>query len=376
MRKCQSCLHSLSRTGRLLASGLHHERAADDGPLRRRARRRRRPVSDHRVAVVFRAATRPRRGPTNATTLPRHHPPRRRSVTWSSRASPTSSPVVAAPPGCADRPELAPLVRRREPPARPALPPPRYPRAAAGRRQRAPGARRGAGERQLQLLARCEVEGVAICLLNSYVNPVHEQRLRELTQEALGDVAVSISSETSPLAKEYARASTTVVDVFMRLIFTEYAARDRLGAARARLRRRAQLRRLRCNAPPVAGGAREAVPDRLRRPGGGHGLEHPLRRGDRRSQPDVLRRRRDVDGHLARRRRAAVCRKHVRARARPDHQRALDARSRASARAAAASSRSRRPATSRSGPGARARCLARPATAAVASSRRSPTPAC
>jgi N-methylhydantoinase A len=76
---------------------------------------------------------------------------------------------------------------------------------------------------QLELLRRCEVEGVAICLLNSYVDPVHELRLRELALEVLGDVAVSISSETSPLAKEYARASTTVVDVFMRLIFTGYA---------------------------------------------------------------------------------------------------------------------------------------------------------
>jgi N-methylhydantoinase A len=77
---------------------------------------------------------------------------------------------------------------------------------------------------QLELLRRCQVEGVAICLLNSYVNHAHEQRLRELTREVLGDaVAVSISSETSPLAKEYARASTTVIDVFMRLIFTGYA---------------------------------------------------------------------------------------------------------------------------------------------------------
>jgi N-methylhydantoinase A len=42
--------------------------------------------------------------------------------------------------------------------------------------------------------------------------------------EVLGaQVPVSISSETSPLAKEYARASTTVIDVFMKLIFTRYA---------------------------------------------------------------------------------------------------------------------------------------------------------
>jgi len=77
---------------------------------------------------------------------------------------------------------------------------------------------------QLDLLGRCDVEGVAICLLNSYVDAAHERRLRELTHEVLGpDVAVSISSETSPLAKEYARASTTLIDVFMRLIFTGYA---------------------------------------------------------------------------------------------------------------------------------------------------------
>jgi N-methylhydantoinase A len=86
---------------------------------------------------------------------------------------------------------------------------------------------------QLEVLRRCNVEGVAICLLNAYVDPAHERRLRELVHEELGEVAVSISSETSPLAKEYARASTTVIDVFMKLIFTGYAQRlgERLGEA-------------------------------------------------------------------------------------------------------------------------------------------------
>ena len=36
--------------------------------------------------------------------------------------------------------------------------------------------------RQLAVLERCNVEGVAICLLNSYVNPEHEERLRELVR--------------------------------------------------------------------------------------------------------------------------------------------------------------------------------------------------
>jgi N-methylhydantoinase A len=75
---------------------------------------------------------------------------------------------------------------------------------------------------ELERFKRCEIEGLAICLINAYLNPVHEIRLRELAREVLGEVPVSISSEVSPLAKEYARASTTVIDVFMKLIFTSY----------------------------------------------------------------------------------------------------------------------------------------------------------
>ena len=76
---------------------------------------------------------------------------------------------------------------------------------------------------QLEVLERCEVEGVAICLINAYINHEHETRLRDLAEEILGDIPISISSEVSPLAKEYARASTTVIDVFMKLMYGGYA---------------------------------------------------------------------------------------------------------------------------------------------------------
>jgi N-methylhydantoinase A len=75
---------------------------------------------------------------------------------------------------------------------------------------------------ELEVLRRCDVRGVAICLINAYVNHEHEVQLRELVREVLGDVPCSISSEVSPLAKEYARASTTVVDVFMKIIYSTY----------------------------------------------------------------------------------------------------------------------------------------------------------
>ncbi|MGR8947970.1 MAG: hydantoinase/oxoprolinase family protein [Gammaproteobacteria bacterium] len=78
---------------------------------------------------------------------------------------------------------------------------------------------------QLEVLKRCNVEGIAICLLNAYTNSVHELRLRELVTEVLGDIPCSVSSEISPLAKEYARSSTTMVDVFMKIIYADYTLR-------------------------------------------------------------------------------------------------------------------------------------------------------
>jgi N-methylhydantoinase A len=87
---------------------------------------------------------------------------------------------------------------------------------------------------ELEILRRCGVQGVAICLLHSWVNPAHEVRLRELVHEVLGEVPSSISSEISPLAKEYPRSTTTVIDLLMKIKYTDYTARlqdglDKLG---------------------------------------------------------------------------------------------------------------------------------------------------
>jgi N-methylhydantoinase A len=78
---------------------------------------------------------------------------------------------------------------------------------------------------ELEVLKRCGVQGVAICLLNAYVNPAHEAALAALVREVLGDIPVSVSSEVSPRAKEFSRAATTVVDVIMKLLYGDYANR-------------------------------------------------------------------------------------------------------------------------------------------------------
>src|SRR3989304_9010944 len=45
----------------------------------------------------------------------------------------------------------------------------------------------------------------------------------------MGDSAISVSSEVSPLGKEYARASTTVMDVIMKMVYGEYIKRLQKG---------------------------------------------------------------------------------------------------------------------------------------------------
>lgn len=55
------------------------------------------------------------------------------------------------------------------------------------------------------------VRAIAVSLLWSFRNPVHEQRLRALIHEQDPDVFVAISSEVSPRIREFARHSTTIM---------------------------------------------------------------------------------------------------------------------------------------------------------------------
>jgi N-methylhydantoinase A len=75
------------------------------------------------------------------------------------------------------------------------------------------------------LLAREEVESVAVCLLHSYVNPDHEQRIGAILAEELPGVPVSLSSEVAPEFREYLRASTTVINAVIRPVVGRYLER-------------------------------------------------------------------------------------------------------------------------------------------------------
>ncbi len=55
------------------------------------------------------------------------------------------------------------------------------------------------------------IRSIAVSLLWSFRNPVHEQRVRELIREIDPDVFVALSSEISPRIREFARSATTVM---------------------------------------------------------------------------------------------------------------------------------------------------------------------
>ena len=47
------------------------------------------------------------------------------------------------------------------------------------------------------------VEAIAVCLLHSYLNPAHEQRIREIVLEEFPEAYLSVSHEVLPLYREY-----------------------------------------------------------------------------------------------------------------------------------------------------------------------------
>ncbi len=71
------------------------------------------------------------------------------------------------------------------------------------------------------------VESLAISLINSYANPEHESRLRDLVREGHPDLSVSISSEVLPEFREYERTNVVVMNAYVRPRLEGYARRVR-----------------------------------------------------------------------------------------------------------------------------------------------------
>ena len=76
-------------------------------------------------------------------------------------------------------------------------------------------------EATARLLA-AKVDSIAICLLNSYVNPEHEHRIAEHIRARAPAMDLSISSEVLPEVKEFERTSTTVINAYVKPVVAHY----------------------------------------------------------------------------------------------------------------------------------------------------------
>ena len=70
-----------------------------------------------------------------------------------------------------------------------------------------------------------DVDALAVCFINAYVNPQHEEAAGQILREKLPGVSVTLSSELVPQIQEYERTSTTVVNAYIRPVIEQYTER-------------------------------------------------------------------------------------------------------------------------------------------------------
>jgi N-methylhydantoinase A/oxoprolinase/acetone carboxylase beta subunit len=79
--------------------------------------------------------------------------------------------------------------------------------------------------RTVRTLLDMGVESIAVCLLNSFENPVHERMIEEIIQREAPGVSTSISYHVLPQIKEYERTSTTVTNAYVKPLTGRYLSK-------------------------------------------------------------------------------------------------------------------------------------------------------
>jgi N-methylhydantoinase A len=73
----------------------------------------------------------------------------------------------------------------------------------------------------------CElgIDAVAVAFLHAYANPAHEMRVGELLRQAAPDLAVTLSSQVCPEAREWERTSTAIANAYVQPLISGYLRR-------------------------------------------------------------------------------------------------------------------------------------------------------
>ena len=87
-------------------------------------------------------------------------------------------------------------------------------------------------EKAILALRARGVQSIAVCLVNAFANPAHEQRIGEIAARLAPDTPVTLSHEVLRELKEYERSTTTAVNAYAKPTVARYLERldQRLGA--------------------------------------------------------------------------------------------------------------------------------------------------
>ncbi len=76
----------------------------------------------------------------------------------------------------------------------------------------------------VRLFKANDVNSIAVSLLFSFINPAHEQRVKEIIEEEYPGVYTTISSELVPEFREYSRTSTAILNAYLGPVMKNYVS--------------------------------------------------------------------------------------------------------------------------------------------------------
>ena len=135
-------------------------------------------------------------------------------------------------------------------------------------------------------LADAGVESLTVALLNSYLNPAHEERVREIVEEEAPSLPVSISSELVPEYGEDERTRTTVINDYARPTVIDYL--DDLDASLADAGSSATMNIVRSDGGLMSTAAAKGRPVELALSGPSGGVVGAATIASKKGVPDVL----------------------------------------------------------------------------------------
>jgi N-methylhydantoinase A len=124
-------------------------------------------------------------------------------------------------------------------------------------------------ERLVPALAVGGYAAVALCLLNSYLNPAHEERLAEILRSHLPDTLVTPSHQVTREFREYERATTTTLAAYVQPVIDRYLGRFESRLAENGFRGRLSVMQSNGGRLPADGMRRNAVTALLSGPAAG-----------------------------------------------------------------------------------------------------------